>query len=281
MNAIKNYLILARFDKPIGILLLLWPTLWALWIAAQGMPRLSILMVFVLGVIIMRASGCIINDIADRNLDAHVARTQNRPMATGAISTPQALIAFGLLTVCAFALVLTLNYFTILLSLPAVALAISYPFMKRFTHFPQAVLGIAFSWSIFMAFAAQANHIPWITWPLFLSGALWTIIYDTEYAMVDRDDDIRMGMKSTAIVFGQYDRLIIGILQIIVVALWCYCGALLHAGFEFFIAVGIAAALFCYQQYWIRNRVPGLCFKAFLNNNWIGMIIFIGVLSCF
>ena len=245
------------------------------------MPTLSILIVFILGVILMRASGCIINDIADRNLDGHVARTQNRPLPAGAISTPQALIAFGLLAICAFALVLTLNRFTMLLSLPAIALAVSYPFMKRFTHFPQAVLGIAFSWSIFMAFAAQANHIPWIAWPLFLSGALWTLIYDTEYAMVDREDDIKMGMKSTAILFGQYDRLIIGVLQIMVVALWCYCGFLLHANWLYFVAVACALALFGYQQYLICNRLPADCFKAFLNNNWIGMIIFIGVLSCF
>lgn len=276
-DRLYQYALLMRLDRPIGTLLLLWPTLWALWIAGGGIPDSTILSVFILGVILMRSAGCVINDYADRDFDAHVARTKNRPLARGRVSTTEALLLFGILTLIAFLLVLLLNGLTIFLSFGAVLLAALYPFMKRYTYLPQVVLGAAFAWSIPMAFAAQTGSIPHVAWLLFIANVLWTTAYDTMYAMVDRTDDLRIGVKSTAILFGDADRSIIAILQIITL------GILLIVGFEvdmsglYFSGLLAAAGLAVYQQYLIRDRDEHQCFKAFLNNNWFGAAIFGGI----
>jgi 4-hydroxybenzoate polyprenyltransferase len=278
MNSIKNYLILARLHKPIGIVLLLWPTLWALWIASHGMPALQPLLIFTAGVIIMRTAGCIMNDIADRNFDGAVARTQQRPLATGAIRLKGALIFLCLLLLSALGLVLMLNRFTQMMAIPALVLAACYPLMKRFTHLPQLVLGCAFSWGILMVFTAIQHRIPLIAWLLFLSNVIWAVVYDSEYAMVDRDDDKAIGIKSTAILFGQHDRLIIGALQCVLLALWAGCGMILHFQHAYFVALIFIAGFFVYQQSLIFTRSKEGCFNAFLNNNWVGLMLFIGIL---
>ncbi len=271
------YVELTRLHKPIGILLLLWPTLWALWAAAEGVPDLHVLIVFVTGVVLMRSAGCIINDYADRDIDKHIERTRNRPLTSGRMSSREALTLFALLCVMAFALVLTLNRLTIYLSFGALALAMVYPFMKRHTHLPQVVLGAAFGWSIPMAFAAQTGSVPQVAWLLFLANVLWSTAYDTLYAMVDRDDDLKIGVRSTAILFAEQDRLIIAILQGLVILALAMVGSQLQRGAWFFIGLGLAAGLVIYQLYLIRDRQPAACFKAFLNNNWLGMTIFIGI----
>ena len=268
---------LARFDRPIGSLLLLWPTLWALFLAGDGFPKVDVLLVFVLGVIFMRAAGCVINDFADRNVDGHVKRTANRPMPSGKVSEREALGLFSLLVLVSFLLVLTMNNLTIMLSVVAVILAAAYPFMKRYTHLPQLVLGAAFGWSIPMAYAAQSGALPAVAWLLFVANILWTIAYDTLYAMVDRDDDLKVGIKSTAILFGRFDKLIIGILQLATIMLLIAIGGMLQLSQWYYWALLLASALFVYQQMLIQARQREQCFKAFLNNNYVGMVIFIGI----
>lgn len=268
---------LARLDRPIGSLLLLWPTWWALWIAAEGWPGLHLFAVFTLGVVLTRAAGCAVNDFADRNIDGHVKRTNQRPLATGAATAKGAMLLFAGLMLAAFLLVLTTNTLTILLSLPALALAFCYPFAKRYTHLPQVVLGAAFSMGIPMAFAAVQGAVPAVAWLIFTANLLWTVAYDTFYAMVDRDDDLRIGVKSTAILFGDMDRVMIGSLQAMVIAALLMLGSRENLGALYFCGVVAAAALFGYQQWLVRHRERDLCFKAFLNNNWAGVAIFSGI----
>ncbi|CAA0115418.1 4-hydroxybenzoate octaprenyltransferase [Halioglobus japonicus] len=268
---------LIRFDKPIGTLLLLWPTLCALWLAAQGVPDLGLLVIFILGTFLMRSAGCIVNDLADRKLDGGVARTNARPLVTGEITVREALLFFIVLMLLAFVLVLFTNTFTVQLSFVAVALASTYPFMKRYTHMPQLALGAAFSWGIPMAFAAQTGTLPNSLWFLFLGNLLWTIAFDTAYAMVDREDDLKMGIKSSAILFGRYDRAAIAALQVACLIAFYLAGRGFGLGDIFNVSLLVAAALFAYQQWLIRERRADACFKAFLHNNWVGMVIFLGV----
>ncbi|AWK80720.1 TPA: 4-hydroxybenzoate octaprenyltransferase [Photobacterium damselae] len=273
----RAYWQLARFDRPIGSLLLLWPTLWALFLAADGWPSPHVLVVFVLGVIFMRAAGCVINDFADRNFDGHVKRTCQRPMPSGKVSEREALGLFGLLVLISFLLVLTMNTLTISLSVIGLALAAAYPFMKRYTHLPQLVLGVAFGWSIPMAYAAQSGQLPLAAWLLFAANILWTIAYDTQYAMVDRDDDLKIGIKSTAILFGRFDKMIIGMLQLGTLLLLTAVGGVLGLSQIFYWFLLLAAMLFVYQQMLIKQRQREDCFRAFLNNNYVGMVICIGL----
>ncbi len=272
------YLQLMRLDRPIGTLLLLWPTLWALWIASKGIPDWKLLLVFCSGVIIMRAAGCVINDWADRHYDGQVERTKNRPLVSGAIPHHHALILFVGLSLIAFALVLTLDIKTIQFSFIAIGLAIIYPFMKRYTFYPQVVLGAAFSWGMPMAFMAVNGEVSDMGWVLFMANLLWTIAYDTQYAMVDRKDDLKIGIKSTAILFGDADKLIIGILQIVVVLSLLIVAAREELGWIFNLSVLVTIGLFSYQQWLIKDRKTEQCFKAFLNNNWVGLVVFIGIL---
>jgi 4-hydroxybenzoate polyprenyltransferase len=273
-----QYYLLMRFDRPIGLLLLLWPTLWGLWIAAEGVPDGGVLTVFVLGVVLMRAAGCVINDIADRHIDPHVARTQGRPIAAGRVTVKEALGLFAVLCLLAFVLVLTMNRLTIMLAIVAVFLAATYPFVKRYTYLPQIYLGMAFGWSVPMAFAAQTGAVPVIAWLVFIATVLWATAYDTLYAMVDRDDDVRIGVKSTAILFAEADRVIIAMIQgLLLFVLWLI-GQRLELGGYYYTGLMVAMALIVYQQYLIRDRVPSECFRAFLNNNWLGMAIFVGLL---
>ncbi len=272
-----HYFKLMRLHKPIGIFLLLWPTLWALWIAADGFPPLTILVIFVVGVVVMRSAGCIINDITDRKFDAHVNRTKDRPLANGTVSVRRAMILFFILCIVALGLVLLLNRLTLALALVAILFAIIYPFLKRWTHWPQVGLGIAFSFSIPMAFAAQLNHVPPIAWLLFIAAVLWTIAYDTQYAMVDRKDDLKIGVKSTAILFGQYDRVIIFGLQTVMMFLMIVLGFFLQFNAWFYVGLLAAAALMIYQYFLTRHREPARCFQAFRNNNWVGLVIFVGI----
>ena len=272
---------LMRTDKPIGALLLLWPTLWALWLAVPGLPPLWILAVFVAGVWLMRAAGCVVNDYADRKFDGHVKRTAHRPLPSGDVTEKEARTLFVVLVMLAFLLVLTLNTMTILLSVAALALAWVYPFMKRYTHLPQVVLGAAFGWSIPMAFAAVSESLPLSCWLMFLANILWAVAYDTQYAMVDRDDDLKIGIKSTAILFGQYDKLIIGILQVAVLALMVTIGMMNHLDWAFYWSIAVAGALFVYQQKLIKDRERDACFKAFMNNNYVGLVLFLGLAMSF
>ncbi len=268
---------LIRLDKPIGILLLLWPTLIALWIAAEGWPDPLVLFVFVMGVILMRSAGCAINDYADRKIDSKVKRTEQRPLASGKITKKEALAVFATLSLLAFLLVLLMNTLTIIMSLVGVLLAVSYPFMKRYHYLPQVHLGAAFGWAAPMAYAAQANEVTTVTWLIFLATILWATAYDTMYAMVDYDDDIKIGVKSTAILFGNQDKLIIGLIQILLILNLLLIGH--RAELSGFYYSGVAAAMVfaVYQQYLIKDRQRELCFKAFLNNNWFGFVLFIGV----
>ncbi|MCX4026547.1 4-hydroxybenzoate octaprenyltransferase [Endozoicomonas sp. SM1973] len=276
-NKLNAFLSITRLNRPIGIYLLLWPTLWSLWLAADGLPDWHLIIIFCLGVTVMRSAGCVINDIADRHFDGHVKRTQNRPLVTGAMTLKEAMGCFVALCIIALILVLFTNQLTILLSFGALALAISYPFMKRYTHFPQIVLGAAFSWSIPMAYTAQTGELNHAIWLLFWANLAWTVAYDTAYAMVDRDDDLKIGVKSTAILFGKADKLMIGLLQIITLALLSGVGYLFQRGWLFFIGIGLMAGLFIYQQYLIKDRDRSQCFKAFLNNHWAGMFVFVGI----
>lgn len=278
-SRLGHYWRLVRADRPIGIYLLLWPALWALWVAAQGIPPWSILLVFVLGTALMRSAGCAINDYADRDFDGRVGRTAQRPLATGLVSPREALAVFVVLSLLAFALVLTLNAKTIAHSLVAVALAAVYPFTKRYTHMPQLVLGMAFGWAIPMAFTALQNQIPPVAWVLFAATVIWALIYDTMYAMVDRDDDLEVGIKSSAILFGRFDRLVIALLQLLMLALLWQAGQMAGRGVLFQLALCGAAGLFAYQQWLIRERAPAACFRAFLNNHYLGMLIFVGLFA--
>ena len=273
----KHYWRLARFDKPIGTLILLYPALWALWIASEGNPNLLVLAVISLGVIVMRAAGCVINDYADRDFDPYVERTKLRPIAAGNVSPKAALIFFTVLCLLAFGLVLLLNQFTILLSFIGAFLAASYPFMKRYTHLPQAYLGVAFGWAVPMSFAAQLNEISAVAWILYLAVILWAVVYDTMYAMVDKDDDLKIGVKSTAILFGDYDRHIMGALQLVILLLLFAVGKMQNLGGFYYLGLITAAGFSIYQQKLIFNREKSACFKAFLNNNWFGLVIFVGL----
>ena len=275
---LPDFLELMRFNRPIGTLLLLWPTLWALWLAADGMPPWHLLVIFVLGVILMRAAGCVINDFADRKVDGNVERTKGRPMVTGRVSKQEAIGLFVGLCLAALVLVLFTNTTTILMSFIAVALAFCYPFVKRHSHLPQVVLGAAFSWSIPMAFTAQGQPLGENVWLLYTTTLLWVVAYDTFYAMVDRDDDMRIGVKSTAILFGSNDRMITGALQLMVMLGLFLVGQRFELGFWFQLSLLVCAGLFVYQQWMIQDRVKAACFRAFLNNNWVGMAVFIGLL---
>ena len=276
-NKLLAYHRLMRTDKPIGALLLLWPTLWALWVATPGVPPLWILGVFVAGVWLMRAAGCVVNDYADRKFDGHVKRTAGRPLPSGQVTGKEARVLFAVLVLLSFLLVLTLNTMTILLSVAALALAWVYPFMKRYTHLPQVVLGAAFGWSIPMAFAAVSESLPLSCWLMFLANILWAVAYDTQYAMVDRDDDLKIGIKSTAILFGRQDKLIIGILQVAVLALMVAIGRLNGLNWAFYWSGLVAGLLFAYQQKLIAKRERDACFKAFMNNNYVGLVLFLGL----
>lgn len=274
---ISAYLNLTRLNKPIGIYLVLWPTLWSLWLAADGVPRIEILIIFTLGCVLMRSAGCVINDFADRKVDGHVKRTSNRPLVTGRVSAREAFILFLVLSLSAFGLVLLTNQLTVQLSFAAVALAFCYPFMKRHTHLPQVVLGAAFAMSVPMAFAAQANELPASIWLVYTTVVIWTVTYDTFYAMVDRDDDLKIGVKSTAVLFGDNDKAITGLLQVMTIISLMMIGGRFELGFIYQLSVVICAGFFAYQQYLVRDRDRQACFTAFLNNNYIGMIIFIGI----
>ncbi len=281
LDRLNQYWLLARFNRPIGILILLWPTLWALWVAGRGRPDLLVLFVFCSGVVLMRAAGCVINDFADREIDPHVERTRQRPMATGRVKPKEALVLFAVLCLLAFSLVLLLNTMTILLSFVGAFLAASYPFMKRYTHLPQAYLGIAFGWAVPMAFAAQTETVPAVAWLMFLTTALWALVYDTMYAMVDKDDDLKIGVKSTAILFGDREREIMAGLQVLILALLVAIGVMEDLHWPYYIFLVDAAGLFVYQQKLIFHREKADCFKAFLNSNWFGMAVFAGLVLNF
>lgn len=276
-KTLSAYSRLMRLDKPIGIYLVLWPAMWALWLASAQFPQWHLIVIFVLGTVAMRSAGCVINDFADRKVDGHVKRTQSRPMVTGDVSSREALILFVGLCLVGLLLVLFTNRLTLMLSLGAVGLTFVYPFMKRYTHWPQVVLGAAFAWSVPMGFAAQAEQVPLTVWGVYLAVLLWTVAYDTFYAMVDRKDDLKIGVKSTAILFDHWDRLITGGLQVTVLILLAGVGLSFHLGAIYFTALVFAAMLFVYQQYLIRYREEALCFRAFLNNHPVGFIIFAGI----
>ncbi len=276
-DRLNQYYRLTRLDRPIGSLLLLWPALWALWIAGKGHPQPLIVAVFVLGVFIMRSAGCVLNDYADRHIDPHVKRTKARPLAAGRVTPREALILFVVLALLAFALVLLLNRFTVLLSFGGIVLAAVYPFTKRYTHLPQVFLGAAFGWAVPMAFAAQTGAVPKIGWLLFVAAILWALVYDTMYAMVDRDDDLKIGVKSTAILFGDADRLIIGIIQALLLGALVLVGQLAGLRSMYYLGLAVAAGLALYQQYLIKDRQRDRCFQAFLNNNWFGGVVFAGI----
>jgi 4-hydroxybenzoate polyprenyltransferase len=274
---LKEYALLMRLNRPIGMVVLLWPTLWALWIASAGRPSLHVAAVFVLGVALMRSAGCVINDYADRGFDPHVARTRDRPMAAGRVSAREGLVLFAALCLTALALVLTLNGLTIGLSFAGAFLAATYPFLKRYTHLPQFYLGMAFGWGIPMAFAAQTGAVPPLAWLLFAANVCWAVAYDTAYAMVDRDDDLRVGVKSTAILFGRYDRLMIGLFHLLTLGLLALAGFHAGLGLSYYAGLTVAAGLAAYQQYLLRERARDACFRAFLNNNWFGAAVFVGL----
>ena len=268
---------LMRVDKPIGSLLLLWPTLWALWLSGMQVPPVKVLIVFVLGVFFMRAAGCVVNDFADRKIDGHVKRTRNRPLPSGAISSREAKMLFAGLVLISFLLVLTMNSLTIWLSFGGLLLASAYPFMKRYTHWPQVVLGAAFGWAIPMGWAAVSESVPLVCWLLFLANICWTVAYDTQYAMVDRDDDLKIGVKSTAILFGRHDKLIIGLLQLATLCLLLVVGWMCGLSSAFYWGVLLAGVFFVWQQKLIADRQREACFQAFLNNNYAGLVVFIGI----
>ncbi|EOS94537.1 4-hydroxybenzoate octaprenyltransferase [Erwinia tracheiphila] len=273
----QAYSRLMRIDKPIGSLLLLWPTMWALWLAGMQIPPLNILLVFMLGVFFMRAAGCVVNDFADRKIDGHVKRTQSRPLPSGAVTSTEARTLFVGLVLISFCLVLTMNAMAIWLSFGGLALAWVYPFMKRYTHLPQVVLGAAFGWAIPMAWAAISESVPLVCWLLFFANICWTVAYDTLYAMVDRDDDLRIGVKSTAILFGRFDKLIVGLLQFATLVLMLLTGWIMQLGGAFYWSVMLVGALFIYQQRLIIHRDRDACFHAFLNNNYVGLVLFVGI----
>jgi len=274
---LQQYYYLVRLHRPIGIFLLLWPALWALWIAGQGRPNPVVLAVFILGTVTMRSAGCALNDYADRNFDGDVRRTRDRPLAAGKIRPREALLVFAVLALLSFGLVLLLNRLTIYLSIGGVVLAAVYPFAKRYTHLPQLVLGMTFGWAVPMAYAAQTGSLPREAWLIYVIAVIWALIYDTMYAMVDREDDLRIGVKSTAILFGEADRLILFILQLMMFGALALLGKQASLGLAYYISYGLAGILALYQQLLIQHREPDKCFQAFLNNNWLGMILFIGI----
>jgi 4-hydroxybenzoate polyprenyltransferase len=273
----KSYWRLMRFDRPIGIWRLLWPTWWALLLAGNGRPALKNILVFTAGVVVMRAAGCVMNDIADRAYDPHVERTRSRPLAAGELSLRQALLTFLMLMLLALALVLMTNALTLKLAFAGAALAASYPFFKRFTHWPQVVLGCAFGWAIPMAFAAETGAVPAIAWALFCINLVWVMIYDTLYAMVDRDDDLAIGVKSTAILFGPHDLAVIKALMLAMLVALLLLGRLSGFAWPWYAGVVAVVALFGWQQWMARRREREGCFHAFLNNNWVGLAIFLGL----
>ena len=273
------YARLIRFEKPIGLYLLLWPTLWALAVAAEGSPDVWVLFVFVCGVFLMRSAGCAINDYADRDIDLHVVRTRERPLTSGKIAPREALAVFAVLGVIAFLLVLSLNRFTIQLSFVGIVLAASYPYMKRFHYLPQVHLGAAFGWAVPMAFAAQTGTIPKQGWLLFVGALLWAVAYDTIYSMVDREDDLKLGVKSTAILFGDYDRGMIAVFQLLFLLTLVLVGIDLQFSGVYYLGLGVAALLLGYEQFLIADRVPAHCFAAFLHNHWVGAVIFAGIMG--
>lgn len=275
--ALWPWIQLMRLDRPIGSMLLMWPTLWALWIAGKGTPSLKNIIIFVLGVYVMRAAGCVINDFADRDFDGAVERTRGRPLATGALTAKQAVVLFCGLGLTAFVLVLFLNRFTLMLSFGGLGLAMLYPFTKRFTYLPQLFLGAAFSWAIPMAFAAETASVPPLAWLLFIANLLWTVAYDTEYAMCDREDDLKIGIKSTAILFGDLDRLIIGVLQLLTLAALVLAGHRLGLTWPWYLGLAGMALCFVHQHLRIRYRERWPSFHAFLNNHWAGAFVFIGL----
>jgi 4-hydroxybenzoate polyprenyltransferase len=274
---LRAFVHLVRLHRPIGIFLLMWPALWALWLAGEGEPPWPVVLVFVLGVVLMRSAGCAINDFADRDFDAHVARTRERPLAVGLVSPAEAVMVFLALSLGAFALVLLLNWQTVALSVVALVLTLIYPFMKRFTHVPQLFLGAAFGWAIPMAFMAVTEAIPTLAWVLFAATLIWALIYDTQYAMVDRADDRKIGIKSTAILFADWDRLAIGLLQALMLGILVWVGFTAGRGLWYFGGIEVAAAFAVYQQWLIRKRDPAGCFQAFLSNNYLGMAVFLGL----
>jgi 4-hydroxybenzoate polyprenyltransferase len=277
-GVLHDYVQLMRLDRPIGIWLLLWPTLWAVWIASRGRPTPQLLIIFVAGTVLMRSAGCAINDYADRSFDPQVARTKERPLAAGRITTLEALILFAVLSLAALVLALQLNRFTLLFAIGGAFLAVSYPFIKRFLSVPQMYLGVTFGWGIPMAFAAQLEQVPRIAWLLLLANVLWVTVYDTQYAMVDRDDDLKIGVRSTAILFGDSDRHIIAVLQAMTLASLYFVGGIIGAGRWYHAGLIAAALFFIYQLWLIRGRERDGCFRAFLNNNYVGMAVFIGIL---
>jgi 4-hydroxybenzoate polyprenyltransferase len=275
---LRRYALLVRLHRPIGILLLLWPTMWALWLAGEGQPPWGIVLVFMTGVAVMRSAGCAINDYADRDFDGCVTRTRTRPIALGLVTPREAIgvaIALSLLAAC---LLVFLNWPTRIMSLVALLLAAIYPFMKRFTHLPQVMLGAAFGWAVPMAFMALHGAIPGMAWLLFVATVIWALIYDTQYAMVDREDDVKIGIKSSAILFGRYDNLIVGLLQMVMLILLFAVGALADRGAIYNLGLLLGAGLFLYQQWLTRGREPKACFDAFLNNNLFGLVVFIGLM---
>ncbi|MDZ7840018.1 MAG: 4-hydroxybenzoate octaprenyltransferase [Gammaproteobacteria bacterium] len=278
LDRLVQYCQLTRFGRPIGSLLLLWPTLWALWIAGQGSPDPYIVVVFFVGVFVMRAAGCVINDYADREIDGHVKRTRERPLATGQVTEREALALFVVLGLTAFALVLTLNRLTIYLSFIGLGVAALYPFMKRYTHVPQLALGAAFSWGIPMAFAAQTNTVPAAAWWLIAANVCWVMAYDTIYAMVDRDDDVKIGVKSTAVLLGDLDRPMVGLCHALTLGILWFVGGDLQLGGYYYAGLAAAAMFAAYQHWRIRNRERDACFEAFLNNSWFGASVFAGIL---
>ena len=273
---------LMRLDKPIGILLLLWPTLWALWFSSLGRPDWMVVWIFVLGTVLMRSAGCVINDLADRDFDPHVARTKERPIAAGKVSSKEALILFSVLVICSFCLILPFRSWNIVgLSVVALFLAASYPFTKRFFAVPQAYLGVAFGFGIPMAYVAHLDMIPPVAWMLLLANVFWAMAYDTEYAMVDRADDLKIGIKTSAITFGRFDVAAVMLCYTVTLGLIARAGFLLHMGWVFYAGLAVAAVIAVYHFTLIRQREPARCFKAFLHNNWIGASIFVGIVLDF
>lgn len=283
LRRLRNYALLTRLNRPIGIGLLLWPTLWALWIAARSLPgapripSLKLLLVFIAGTVVMRSAGCVINDFADRNIDPHVKRTRTRPLATRQASPQEALVLFGTLVASALLLVMQLDQTTVLFSLVGAALTVTYPFMKRFFPLPQFWLGAAFGWAVPMAFIATLGEVPREGWLLFIVTLLWAGVYDTQYAMVDRDDDLKLGVHSTAIAFGDLDTVLIGVMQLMIISGLLMVARMTGLAWPFHASLGIVAALFIWQQWMTRHRDRGGCFKAFLNNNWVGLTVFLGI----
>lgn len=276
-NNWPNYKLLMRADKPIGSLLLLWPCFWALWLASDGLPSLLHLFVFGCGVVVMRSAGCVINDYADRKVDGQVKRTKDRPIVNGSVKPAEAIQLFVALSLVALALVLLLNWQTIVLSVVGLFLAFCYPFMKRYTYFPQVVLGAAFSWSMPMAYMAVTEQLPAQIWWLYAANLCWTVAYDTMYAMVDRDDDINIGVKSTAVLFGRMDRLVVCLLQVVTLVILYGIGKTLDLSLIYNLSIVLAGIMFAYQQWHIRKRERNRCFEAFLHNNYVGMVIFVGI----